>query len=172
MGTEYIKLFEKLVTENEKLLVQYITRTDGCELNTAKDIAQEVFITAWINIEKLNEHPNPVGWIFKTAGHIVRREMDRAYHVAEQSKEDVDFIGASDVDLPMEHFLPKGLNKTECDIILLRLEGALSFELIAEKLGMRDAACRKQYSRAIGHCRTLMEHEISRERRREVHALK
>lgn len=163
MERKYLKLYEKLITENEAPLVQYAIRTVGCEMETAKDIVQDVFVKAWLHIEKLYEHENPVGWLFKTAYNVARHEKDRIYRSMEISEGDMDAIGSLDVELGMEHILPKGLKKRECEIILLRLEREWSFEAIAEHYGMREDATRKQFSRAIIHCRALMTKAIKRE---------
>lgn len=152
----YRGLFESLVKENEEYLVQYIIRCVGCSTETAMDITQDVFLRAWINIEKLSSHPNPVGWLFIAAKYIAWREMERRYHSFEVSSHIIADIGLCNMELPIRLLLPNGLKPQEINIIILRLEENLSYKQISERLGMKEAACRKLYYRAILHCRELM----------------
>lgn len=133
------------------------------DIQTAKDVVQEAFWTACLRIDVLSTHSNPAGWMFVTVHNLAMREMNRAYRAKEKSFENMDLLGDLGVNLPMEHYFPQGLSDHERELLLLRIETGLPFEEIAERFGIRADACRKQYSRAVAHCRLLMEQEDKEE---------
>ena len=91
----------------------------------------------------------------KTLWNLATREMRKAYHTEVSMEPDL-MVGSSGVDLPMDLYLPKGLNDREREIILLRIDKGLSYAEIAEVKGMTESACRQQLSRAVRKCGELM----------------
>ena len=61
-------------TEYEKLFTYCLKRL--YDEQTAEDCVGEVFFRAYDSIDKLMDHPNPTGWLFKTA-QLVLKEMIR-----------------------------------------------------------------------------------------------
>lgn len=64
---------EKLYIENYDLVFKLVTRILRQYVsvtNDASDIVQDIFILAARRIDVLKVHPNPVGWLLKTARYV------------------------------------------------------------------------------------------------------
>lgn len=156
---------EELYIKHSKQMVQIAYRHVGDE-GLAKELVHEVFIRAMskANVNDFCEHPNPFGWLLKALDNVIRNEQDLAYHKQEVPLEDIqEYLSTSSVDpaLPMSALLPEGLTEEERKLILLRFEDNLSFAELAERLGIKEAACRKRVSRAVHKCRMLLIEEAS-----------
>lgn len=154
MTKEQNEFITKLVDEHGERLAQMAYRYTG-DAHLAEDIVQETMLTACCKVDILTSHENVKGWLRKTLWNLATREMSKAYH-GEISMEPDLVEGSSGIDLPMDLYLPKGLNDKEREIILLRIDKGLSYAELAEVKGMTESACRQQLSRAIRKCRELM----------------
>ena len=63
-------------------------------------------------------------------------------------------------DLPMEEYLPHSLSEKERELLLWRIRDGLSFQEIADRRGLTEAACRKQVSRLMQKCRQLLDEGV------------
>lgn len=157
MTKEQDDLIVRLVEEHGEKLMQAALRYTG-NMNLAEDLVQETMLTACCKITTLIEHENLKGWLYKTLWNLATREMNKAYH--SEVPLNMDYIeGSSGIELPMEYFLPKGLDDKEREIILMRIDREMCYAEIAEAKGMKESACRQQLSRAVRKCRDLMEKE-------------
>lgn len=134
-------------------------RTDNSQLS--EDLVQETFLTACCKPDQIYNHPNPAGWLYKVLNRLTMRELDKAYRTAEVPLLEEDPSGQTEIELPMEHYLPSGLSDGERELILMRVDRGLSFAELAEYYGITEAACRQRVSRVIRKCRSLMETELT-----------
>ena len=57
----------------------------------------------------------------------------------------------------LEDMLPKQLSKADREILIWRFEQNMDYDEIADRLGISETGCRSRVSRAVKHCRELME---------------
>lgn len=148
---EYI---HQLMLQHSDMMVRLAYRRTG-DWHLAEDLVQETFLTACCKAEQICEHIKPVAWLYETLNNLTLRESRRFYHT-EVPIEEVTGIH-TEMELPMEYHLPVGLNETEREIILLRVDRGYSFQELAEYYGLTETACRQRLSRALRKCRTLLE---------------
>jgi len=152
------ELIAVLHRENASAMAQYAYRLTG-DPEIAQDLVQETFLTAILKKEQLSAHPAPRLWLFTTLRYKIMREMDRAYRRAEKTPVDEEKEAAAPPLEKLSDSLPRELSDREREILTLRFEEERSYLEIAEKEGVAEAACRQQVSRAVRHCRALLERE-------------
>lgn len=148
-------MITRLAQENGKRLAQLAYRLTG-NADLAEDLVQEALLTACIKVDLLVSHENQRGWLSKTLWNLAVREMRKSYH-SELPLMPEHIGGEGDIALPMECYLPVGLEEKEREIILMRIDQGMSYAEIAEERGLSEEACRQQLSRAVRKCRALME---------------
>lgn len=154
MKTEQQNFIAELHRNHSAPMIQLAYRLIGDRF-IAEDLVQEAFLTACFKSDELATHVNPVGWLYKTLSFLILRERNRAYHRLESPMVNDDFPGAED-SLPLELVIPTELSENEKELIINRYEKRFTYEELAEKKGITQEACRKQLSRALQHCRSLM----------------
>lgn len=93
---------ERLYTENYELvykMVLRILRQYALTANDASDIVQDVFVLAAKRIDVLRAHPNPVGWLIKTAQYVCRNYVSAYSRSHEQLFETLDLHTSPEKDL-------------------------------------------------------------------------
>lgn len=73
-------VFRDFYDNTYEALYKYVRRMGGTD-NVIEDIVQEAYCEAYRCREKLYEHPNPAGWLYKTANYIFRnsrRQMENS----------------------------------------------------------------------------------------------
>ena len=65
--------FEQLYRNTREALLQYLKRVSGRE-DWAEDILQDTYLEAYQHRGMLMAHPNPAGWLYKTALNLYRNE--------------------------------------------------------------------------------------------------
>lgn len=154
---EFIKaLMEKHASSMVRLAYR---RTGNTQLS--EDLVQETFLMACCKLDQIYNHPKPEAWLFKVLNRLIMRELDKAYHTAEVPMSEEILAGQTEIELPMEHYLPSGLSDGDRELILMRVDRGLSFAELAEYYGITEAACRQRVSRVIRKCRSLMEAELT-----------
>ena len=147
---------DTLAERHQAAMVQLTYRRTG-DQQLARDLVQETFLLACCKIEIVYQHQNPAAWLYNALNKLTMREMSRRYHTAEVPL--TEELAGEDLPLSMEHYLPQGLSQRERELLLWRVEENLPFREIAERRGLTEAACRKQFSRLIRKCRQLLEEE-------------
>ena len=146
-----------MMEQHEQFLYQVAYRRLG-DRELAKDMVQETFLTLTAKVDQVIVHKNPAGWLFKTLSYLICREQERACHYYEMPLSEQD--GQPVVPtMPLADILPGGLREEDQELLILRFEEQLDYRQIAEKKGIKEAACRQRVSRAIRRCRELMELE-------------
>lgn len=146
----------QLMLQHSETMVRLTYRRVG-DWHLAEDLVQETFLTACCKADQICEHIKPVAWLYETLNNLTMRERRRAYHTDVSTEEIAEL--QCEMPLPLEFYLPKGLNDDEREVILLRLDKGYSFQELAELYGLTEAACRQRVSRAIRKCRKLIEDE-------------
>lgn len=160
MEKRHMEFIKTLMEKHAASMVQRTYRRTF-DHQLSEDLVQETFLTAYCKPDQIFNHPKPVAWLYNALNKLTMRELDKAYHTAEVSIEEVTLAGEIEVGLPMEYYLPCGLSDTERELILMRVERSLSFAEIAEHYGVSEVTCRQQVSRAMRKCRSLMEKELT-----------
>ncbi len=106
---------EKLYTENYAMVHRLITRTlrqRGGRISDAADLVQEVFVLAAKRIDVLRAHPNPAGWLIKTAQYMCMnyisanaRHREQLFESLELHAERADVIAEIDTLVSLEQVL-------------------------------------------------------------------
>lgn len=141
---------------------KYINRyADDWEL--AKDLVNKTFSVLLVKLDVVIMHPHPVGWLYKTLQYIYKREVKRKYFTEVPLFEETIFsiYEAHYPQTPVNvesllEILPTGLSKNDKQLLEWRYGEQYSYEEIAQWLGIKEDACRKRVSRAIIHCRELL----------------
>jgi len=84
---------EKLYIENYPLVYKLVVRSlkqYGFLHNDAPDIVQDVFVLAAKRIDVLKAHPNPAGWLIKTAQYMCMNYASACARHGEQLFETLD----------------------------------------------------------------------------------
>lgn len=87
---------EKLYTEKYALVHKYVISTlrkHGAKTSDAPDLVQEVFVLAAKRIDVLRAHPNPTGWLIKTAQYTCMNYVSANARHREQLFESLELHG-------------------------------------------------------------------------------
>lgn len=103
----------------------------------AEDLVEETFLILLYKQSALVEHPNIGGWLSQTLKHLIMDEVKSARHRLEMPlSRDVSAATEDTYQEPLEELLPKGLSPKEREILVLLYEKQLSYEEIAQRLGI------------------------------------
>ena len=152
------EMIGQLMRQYAPLMVQLTFRRTG-DPQLAEELVQETFLTACKKADIVCSHEKPLAWLYQTLQYLTMKEINRACHSREQSSEDLQDLGAADDPPAFHEILPRNLTTEEQRILILRFEHRLSHREIAEALGISEAACRKQVSRALQKCRISIKRE-------------
>ena len=152
------EMIGQLMRQYAPLMVQLTFRRTG-DPQLAEELVQETFLTACKKADIICSHEKPLAWLYQTLQYLTMKEINKACHSREQSSEDLQDLGAADDPPAFHEILPRNLTTEERRILILRFEHRLSHREIAEALGISEAACRKQVSRALQKCRISIKRE-------------
>ena len=152
------EIIGQLMRQYAPLMVQLTFRRTG-DPQLAEELVQETFLTACKKADIVCSHEKPLAWLYQTLQYLTMKEINKACHSREQSSEDLQDLGAADDPPAFHEILPRNLTTEERRILILRFEHRLSHREIAEALGISEAACRKQVSRALQKCRISIKRE-------------
>jgi len=126
------------------------------DLNQAQDIVQDVFLQALFHQDQLIEHPNPEGWLIVTLRNLIQNERRKLESHPKVSIDDIIDLSDKETEIPLDAVLPLALPLEDRNILIWRFEQGLSYQEIANYLGISESGCRSRVSRAISRCRKLM----------------
>ena len=158
MTPEQKEMIGQLMRQYAPLMVQLTFRRTG-DPQLSEELVQETFLTACKKADIVCSHEKPQAWLYQTLQYLTMKETNKACHRREQSSEDLQDLGAADDPLAFHEILPRNLTTEERRILILRFEHRLSHREITEILGISEAACRKQVSRALQKCRISIKRE-------------
>ena len=158
MTPEQKEIIGQLMRQYAPLMVQLTFRRTG-DPQLAEELVQETFLTACKKADIVCSHEKPLAWLYQTLQYLTMKEINKACHSREQSSEELQDIAIADDPPSFHEILPRNLTTEEQRILILRFEHRLSHREIAEALGISEAACRKQVSRALQKCRISIKRE-------------
>jgi len=115
--------------------------------DAAEDAVAEAYERAFLRWDKLAEHPNPTGWVIRTALNYRISAWRRYRHEAVPGRSGV----ARDPD-PLDPSLTRlirELPKGQREVLALRVLLDFSTEQTAEALGLKQGTVKKQLHRAL-----------------------
>ena len=78
------KAFEQLVVEFQAVVFRLVFRL-LCDEDEAKDIVQETFIKAWLNLDKYSAHYSFTTWIYRIACNLCYDSLRSTQHRFEKT---------------------------------------------------------------------------------------
>lgn len=147
--------FQSLYETQYEKMIKFAFRMIG-SMDSAQDLVQEAFLLALFNQDELSRHPNPEGWLMKTLRNLAQNERRRMQNHSDISLDSIAEILGKEPDTLFELILPSQLSKAEQDILIWRFKQELDYREIADRLGISEEGCRSRLSRAVAHCRKLM----------------
>ncbi|MET0892704.1 MAG: sigma-70 family RNA polymerase sigma factor [Pseudoxanthomonas sp.] len=139
------------------------------DVAASEDIAQEAFLKAWQQLDRLKNAASFLPWLRQITRNLARDHL-RAYRNRPLSGESAELaivMAADPSPTPSEHLLQTEEERVAADIIsalpeesretlLLYYREGQSSQQVANLLGLSDAAVRKRLSRARGSVREEM----------------
>lgn len=147
----HLELFDKIYNENYKLIYQLSQKLVPVG-DDASDVAQEVFIKLYQNLEKGMTIEYPRSWLYKvTVNKCIDFEKRRQKHTKIESarylKVEDNLLEMNEKQAVVRLALSK-LKKDESVLAILYSEG-LSYKEIAEITGIRFSSVGKTLSRTL-----------------------
>lgn len=156
--------FEKLLTQHEKLVYNLALRTLGNE-HDAQDAAQEAFIKAWTSLATFRGESKFSVWLYRLTNNVCidllrRRRTDTISLTQTDSDGDEVELEIADTSASPEKVLERKELKRRLDaalaalpedyrrVLLLRENGDLSYEEIAQTLDMDIGTVKSRIFRA------------------------
>ena len=128
----------------------------------AEDLMEEAFLILLCKQKDLLTHPNIGGWLSQTLKHLILDETKSARHRLETPLiHDASAFIVDTYPEPLEDLLPKELSPKEREILVLLFEKQLSYEEIAQHLGISILNCRTRAFRAKAHYKELIKNNPS-----------
>jgi len=169
IAAEFTKLCE---CTYGKLSTRIYAKT-GYNKYLADEILQTTYETAVLNREKLLAHPNPAGWLNKTAANIYYKLRNKNINTAKHETEYVEYNEYADTSFKY-YFLDKQseagntetvtamireifilLTKKERELIKYRFYYDLSLREIAKKWNLNYDSVRKSHFRMLKKARKI-----------------
>lgn len=126
----------------------------------AEDLVSETFLILLYKQQALLNHPNIVGWLSQTLKNLIYDEMKSARHRLETPLVyDTAAFTMDTYHQALDELLPKELLPKEREILILLFEEQLSYEEIAQRLGISVLNCRTRAFRAKAHYKELLAKE-------------
>lgn len=125
----------------------------------AKDVVHGVFLAAAEKISLLQRHENPRAWLLRALNYEIshefaRLEKERRSLPLEDSAKGIP--AGQPPSLGLAEILPAQLSPRDREVLLLYYEEGLSYQEMAERLGVPVSTCGTWLSRAKARCRGLL----------------
>lgn len=133
----------------------------------ADDVAQDVFLAAYQNLEKLEDPERFAGWLFGIARTKVLKHFRSQRRRREGADADLDrFVAPEAPDAHSQEAarqrvveLLEGLEEDSRAVVLLRFRDGLTYKVIAERLGIPPGTVGTILHRARAHFRERCRHK-------------
>lgn len=113
----------------------------------AKEIVQEAFVTWLAEGDKMYEHTNLPGWLYRIVCHKALNERRRQKQHKEVPLEEAQSIAEERDMISFEDSLPEGLQPAERQLLIGRYVEQLSYDELAVRFGKNSTAVRVQLHR-------------------------
>lgn len=126
----------------------------------AQDLVQAVFLAAGQKAATLQTHPNPLGWLLQALqyelSHTFSKRARRAGREVPLDTLPPGQAAAPGPSLGLAEVLPTQLSPRDREILLLYYEEGLSYQEMADRLGIPLSTCGTRLARAKAHCKTYL----------------
>lgn len=126
----------------------------------AQDLVQAVFLAAGQKAATLQTHPNPLGWLLQALqyelSHTFSKRARRAGREVSLDTLPPGQAAAPGPSLGLAEVLPTQLSPRDREILLLYYEEGLSYQEMADRLGIPLSTCGTRLARAKAHCKTYL----------------
>ena len=157
--SEQNEWFDRLYRENASRLYKqafYVLH----DSYLAEDLVNEAFLILLYKQRDLANHPNLGGWLNLTLKNLIYDELKSARHRMELPiVSDKAAVSEDIYHQPLGELLPKELSDKEREILILLFEEQLSYDEIAQRLGISVLNCRTRAFRAKAHYKKLVSNE-------------
>lgn len=142
--------FTQLVHQYQALVIGAALRRTG-NLETAKDVAQTVFVSLARRATLLMGHRKLAGWLYQAASYTGARMWDAERRRIQRHEQSALHEARNEVDLHWEELerALQSLSPSERQVLVLHYFQERSYAEMAMDLGMNEAAVRKRVSRAV-----------------------
>lgn len=136
----------------------------GIEPEISKEIMQQAFYMLLVKYDELKTwHPNLVGWLIKTNGNLIKKELGSARRKYEVPLADWMDVPAEDVyHFPLRDLLPAGLSERHREILCLCYEDQLTYREISVRMNISEGYVGVLLGRARQELKKLYESENKR----------
>ena len=125
------------------------------------DLAQETFLVAYLRIDELMQHPNPVGWLVQTMKykltHIKRDQkilLEFHEEIAAHADDGIDF---EECESNWKERWLQVLSETEFALLKRYYGEGFPIQTVAQEFGLSVEACYKRFQRAKKKLRQFIE---------------
>lgn len=125
------------------------------DTETAKELVHDAFVWVIVRQEKLEDHPNPEGWLMQTLLFQVKNANRRLLN-REISLETQLYMPAPKRDRGLDEILPLQLSEEDREVLIWRFEQQMDYGEIANRLGLTETGSRSRVFRALNRCRKLL----------------
>ena len=144
--------FNKLCEDTyEKLKIKVYAKTG--DKYAAEEIMQETYLIAGKNKKKLLSHPNPEGWLYKTAVYIhannIRKNKKLENNETELSEELIVEFDSNENGADLAEEILSSLSEKDRVLVKMRYYDGLSLKEIADEKNMNYEALQKYFHRLI-----------------------
>lgn len=168
-----------LVINHKVGLMKIITSKLGpYRTNDMEDCLQDIFVLVLLNLEKLKNHPNPVGWLYVTASNVAydtrRKNIKHEQHTIPFG-DVVDFLGEDDIEPFIDDFqfdsgeetedhqkrkVLDELSDREKDLYRLKYVEKKDTKYLAEYYSTTEGCIRARLSQLRKHVRKIVEKQM------------
>ena len=125
--------------------------------STAEDLVNETFLILWSKRARLRKHPDINGWLYITLKNLIYNET----RLSKYQKEtpliyETDTSVSEEQEVSLSDLLPRELSAQERQILVMHFEEELSYEEMAQQLGISILACRTRLCRSKAHYKKII----------------
>lgn len=119
-----IQVFQDIYAQNYNIIFSYIYRHTN-NLYSAQDMAQDVFLTAFIKLEKLYNFPKQLAWIYRCSNIMIKRywkKLSEENNIFDKEISITSINIMSDIDIFIFEDFKVFLSNKEITILKLKYE--------------------------------------------------
>jgi len=140
--------------EHDKLyMIAFRTTADH---HLAEDLVQEAFTLLLTRWETLSSYESLGGWLKKTVVNLAMNEMRRVQRTDVSLETQAAKLLAPNQDYGVRELLPASFEEDEKQLIIWRFEDRLSYQEIADRLGVPVGTIKSRLSRLYQELRDIL----------------
>ncbi len=155
--------YDALVADHAPAVLRYLYGVVGSR-QAAEDLAQETYLRAWENLDRLRDPSRARSWLFAIAANTARRHLRRRGRfgwlpvdaLLRSGSHALQVDGLDAPAIPLEHALGTLSAADRQLVLLVGLEG-FTIREAADVLSISPAAAKKRWQRACVRLRPLID---------------